>query len=320
MSAPHAQPTPLLVADVDGRQARVALAEPGFEPTGVDLSPCTSQDELIALLEVKRATFDGPVRGVAIAAPGPNLGGAIQLTHAAMCLEAAVIAERLGLPNLQLVNNFTARALAVPLLEPSALEPIGRGRPHRDAPIVAVGPSGTGVGMSILYPDGFVGWTAAAAEGGHVELAAADAREAQVVAALRDLHGYVSSEHVLSGQGALDVALAVSTLAGTPWRPADLEALRSAAEAGDPVASETFRLLSGWLGAICGNFVLTAGARSGAYIISDTVLAWGDHFDRTRARHRFEAKGRMSDYMGEVPLALVRHPNCGLLGLSTLVG
>lgn len=313
--APH-----ILVADVNGLQARFGLAERAQAPASVSVVDCTSQEQLIALLTQACAAFNGPVLGAAIAAPGPNLGGVIKLTHSDMTLEAEVIANQLGLHRLHLINNFTARALAVPLLAPEALEPIGGGSPHRDAPVGAVGPSETGLGMSILYPDGFVGWTAAAAEGGHVDLAAANDREADIIRVLRGLHDHVSAEHVLSGQGVLDVALAVSTLAGAPQRPANIQALLDAADAGDAVALETFQLVSGWLGAVCGNLVLTAGARSGVYLISTTVLSWGDRLDRAVARHRFEAKGRMAAYLRDVPFYLVNDPNCGLLGLTTLFG
>lgn len=310
----------ILVANVNGVQVRFGMAERARAPVTVKVVDCTSQDQLIDLLAQTCAEFEGPVLGAAVAAPGPNLGGVIQLTHSGMRLEAETIADRLGLHRLHLVNNFTARALAVPLLAPEALEPIGGGSPHRDAPVGAVGPSENGLGMSILYPDGFVGWTAAAAEGGHVDLAAANDREADVIRVLRGLHEHVSAEHVLSGQGVLDVALALSTLAGAPERPANLQALLDAADRGDPVALETFALVSGWLGAVCGNLVLTAGARSGVYLISATVLSWGDRLDRAVARHRFEAKGRMAAYLRDVPFYLVNDPNCGLLGLTTLFG
>lgn len=318
MIASHDPVPHVLVADVNGLQARFGLAERGRAPDTVSVVDCTSQDELIDLLAQALAAFDGPVLGAAIAAPGPNLGGVIKLTHSSMRLEAEVLAERLGLHRLHLVNNFTARALAVPLLAPEVLEPVGGGSPHRDAPVGAVGPSENGLGMSILYPDGFVGWTAAAAEGGHADLAAANDREADVIRVLRDIHGHVSAECVLSGKGMLEVALAVSTLAGKPERPASLQALLDAAERGDAVALETFDLVSGWLGAVCGNLVLIAGARSGVYIISATVLAWSDRLDRSIVRQRFEDKGRMAAYLRDVPFYLVNDPNCGLLGLTTL--
>ena len=64
--------------------------------------------------------------------------------------------------------------------------------------------------------------------------------------------------------------------------------------------------------------LLIAGARSGVYIISATVLAWSDRLDRSIVRQRFEAKGRMADYLRDVPFYLVNDPNCGLLGLTTL--
>lgn len=318
MTTPFEQIPRILLADVNGYRASIALVERGSSPTDVVTVDCATQDELIDLLAKTCAESEGPILGAAISAPGPNLSGVIKLTHSSMRLEADVIGDRLGLHRLHLVNNFTARALAVPLLDESALEPIGGGTPHRDAPAGAIGPSEGGVGMSILNPDGFVGWMAAAAEGGHVDLAAANDREADVIRVLRGLHGHVSTEHVLSGRGVLDVAYALSILADAPARPADLDALLAAARCGEGLAREAFALVSGWLGAVAGNLVLTAGARSGVYIISATVLSWGEMLDRGLVRERFEAKGRMAAYMRDVPLYLVNEPNCGLLGLTAL--
>ncbi|MET3664968.1 glucokinase [Caulobacter sp. 1776] len=318
MTLPRESTPHVLLADVDGREARVVLAERGALPTAMTTVACESQDQLIDILAGIREGFDGPVLGAAIAAPGPCLDGVIQLTHSPMRLEADVLSERLDLHRLHLVNNFTARALAVPLLAPDAMEPIGGGFPHRDAPAAAIGPSATGLGMSILNPDGFVGWMAAAAEGGHVDLAAGNDREADVIRVLRDMHGHVSAECVLSGAGVLDVAFALSVLAGKPARFADLPALLAAARGGDAIAREVFTLVSGWLGAISGNLVLTAGARSGVYVISAIVLSWGEMLDRAIVRQRFEAKGRMAAYLHDVPFYLVNEPNCGLLGLSAL--
>jgi glucokinase len=318
MALPRDQASHVLLADVDGASARIVLVERGSLPAAITTADCVSQDQLIDLLAAAASACEGPIFGAAIAAPGPCLDGVIQLTHSPMRLEAEVIADRLGLDRLHLVNNFTARALAVPLLAPDAMEPIGGGIPHRDAPAAAIGPSAAGLGMSILNPDGFVGWMAAAAEGGHADLAAATDREAEVIRVLRGLHGHVSAEHVLSGQGVLDVALAVSTLAGKPERPGDLRVLLAAARAGDAQAREVFTLVSGWLGAVAGNLVLIAGARSGIYVISATVLSWGEMLDRALVRRRFEAKGRMSAYLRDVPFYLVNEPNCGLLGLTAL--
>ena len=63
---------------------------------------------------------------------------------------------------------------------------------------------------------------------------------------------------------------------------------------------------------------LTAGARSGVYVFSPMILAWGKQFDRALCRASFEAKGRMSGYVADIPLFLVTEQDCGLLGLSTL--
>ena len=70
-----------------------------------------------------------------------------------------------------------------------------------DAPVAVLGP-GTGLGVSALVPSAGT-WRPVAGEGGHVTLAACNDDEAQVLKRLRDRHGHVSAERVLSGPGLL---------------------------------------------------------------------------------------------------------------------
>lgn len=307
-----------LLVDADGTQARFAVVEAGEPPTTIALTPARSLDELIENLRAelsKRGT--PPPRGAAFSAPGPILGRTLQVTHASLRLDEEALSERLGIVDVRLVNDFTARAMAMPLLGPEALEQIGGAPPKGQAPAAALGPS-TGLGVSILNPDGFVGWVATASEGGHAALATADAREDAIVQRLRSANAYVSADRVLSDDGLLEVATAIADLDGRAPPAEDFARLVEAARAQDPVAREAFALFSGWLGAVSGDLALVAGARSGVYIFSPMMLGWKDLFDRTLCRSRFEAKGRMDAYMKDIPLYLVLEADCGLLGLSTL--
>lgn len=84
------------------------------------------------------------------------------------------------------------------------------------------------------------------------------------------------------------------------------------------MAREAFELFSQWLGVVAGGLALTAGARSGVYVFSPIILAWGEQFDRALCRTCFETKGRMSAYVADIPLFLVTETECGLLGPSPL--
>jgi glucokinase len=310
----------VLIGELDGKTLVLGLAQPGALPSTRVTVPCASDAELTAAIAAFLAEHaEAAPSCAAFCAPGPVIGGALQLTRFPIRLDREHLSEVSGAPQLKLVNNFLARAAAMPLLPDDWLEAIGAARPRGGDPAAAMGPvTGAGLGMAILNPDSFIGWVASPGEGGHAALAADNDREAEVIAVLRAQHGYVSSETVLTINGVSDVHRALTLLAGGGDARLSREEVQALADGGDPTARLTFQLLSGWLGAVAGNLALTAGARSGVYVFSPFVASWGDQFDRALCRTRFEAKGRMAHFMTDVPLYLVGHDDSGLLGLSAL--
>lgn len=59
------------------------------------------------------------------------------------------------------------------------------------------------------------------------------------------------------------------------------------------------------LGTATGNLVLTLGARGGAYLGGGIVPRLRPWLARSRFRERFEAHGRLSDYLAAVPCYVV---------------
>jgi glucokinase len=73
------------------------------------------------------------------------------------------------------------------------------------------------------------------------------------------------------------------------------------------------------LGSFAGNVALTFGARGGVYIaggISPRIL---DFLIRSEFRKRFEAKGRLRNYLEAIPSYVITHPAAALIGLKSLV-
>jgi glucokinase len=308
----------VLLVDVEEDRATFAVGPLGSRPARRGSVACRDQAELIsAILATLTKSEAADLGAAAFAAPGPATAGSIQLTHVEMRLDQDYLQDALGVPDVRLVNDFSARAMAMPLLEDERVEQIGGRRLAGQAPAAALGPSG-GLGVSILNPDGFVGWVASASEGGHASLPATRKRQSDIIEQLRRSQPHVSADRVLSNRGVQEVAVAIAELDGAA-PPADTIAdLILEARSGQPVAREAFLLFSEWLGAVAGDLALIAGARSGVYIFSPMVLGWADLFDRGLCRASFEAKGRMSHYVADIPLYLVTEPECGLLGLSTL--
>lgn len=305
-----------LLVDLDGAAAEFVIGEAGRPLGPSTIVACHDQAELIDQLKSELGETLGRIDAAAFAAPGPVVSGSLQLTHRTMRLEREALGWGLGIGRVELVNDFAARATAMPVLGPDQMELIGGEPPRSQDPAVAVGPSRTGLGVSMLNPDGFIGWVAVGGEGGHAELAAADHREAEIIEVLRRTEAYVSPDRVLSEAGVVEVCGALHLLAGQADAPCEIGDLVLAARGADPIALETFTVFSTWLGAVAGDLALVAGARSGAYIISPVMLNWIDLFDREACRRRFAAKGRMSHFMADIPLFLVTERRCGLLGLA----
>ena len=221
-----------LVADIGGTNARFAILGATGAPTRLRVLACHEFRNLGDAIEAYLNSIkiaERPQRA-AIALACPVTGDRITLTNRkSWSFSTRALQRRLGLRVLTIINDFTAIALAIPGLKPKDLLKIGPGKAVKDGPIAVLGP-GTGLGVSLLVPDG-KGWLPIATEGGHVTLPAADEEDEAVIAPLRARFGHVSAERVLSGPGLVNLYDAISAAAGKPATPTG----RSLATTGLPV-------------------------------------------------------------------------------------
>ncbi|ABS61932.1 glucokinase [Parvibaculum lavamentivorans DS-1] len=319
----------LLVADIGGTNARFALA--ASRNGRIEVSPpIIFQTADYASLELALSRFleeaGRPlIGGVAACAAGPVQGtGAaahIAMTNCPWDVTAATLTRVTDIKHPRLMNDFAALALSIPALTGPDLHAVG---PARDAvagaPVGILG-AGTGLGVSTLVFDGGRD-IVVAGEGGHVDLAASNVREAAVLAHLQSIYGHVSVERVLSGPGLVALYTALAALSGEEATPAPSPVeVAARARAGTCVlAEEAVRLFCGWLGAVAGDLALTVGARGGIYIGGGIVPGWlaagPGLFDEALFRARFEAKGRFDAYLSDIPVFVIRRADAALLGLA----
>ena len=219
-----------------------------------------------------------------------------------------------------LVNDFAAVARALPVLGDKDVIHFGGTIPLDLAPKVVLGP-GTGLGVAGLVPDEAGKWTVVAGEGGHADLAPHDERELAIVFHLIREYGHVSVERVLSGPGLETLYLAIAALdgVGVKAKPVAADIAKAARSKIDPLAVEAVRLFAGWLGAVAGNLALSYGGRGGVYIAGGIVPQWGDLFDAKLFRHRFEAKGRMRNFLHPIPTYLITAKDLAFRGLAEMI-
>ena len=308
-----------MVVDIGGTNARFALvAEGSREPQDEKTVQCVD----FATLELAARRYlqdcgNPVVKEAAVDVAVEPIGDFIKLTNGPWAFSIEQTRAALGLDRLQVVNDFTALALAVPTLRPHELQSIGGGAAVAGTPIAVIGP-GTGLGVSGLIPANgrFV---ALQGEGGHAAFSPMNEREAGVLRWLHQRFDHVSTERVVSGMGLENLYQALCALDGVQPRALTPDKITSAALSGaDAQCSAAVEMFCAILGTAASNLVVTLGARGGCYIGGGIVPRLGDYFARSPFRARFETKGRFSSYVAAVPTYVILAQTPALRGLATL--
>ena len=312
--------TTVLVADLGATNARFALVT-GAEIHGVSVLSCADFTDIGLAVDAYRAATPGAANAdrAAFAIASPVVGGRVEMTNWSWSFSIAELRDRLGLARLEVMNDFVAVAHAIPALTEADRIAVGGGQPDEKGIVGIIGP-GTGLGVSTLTPSP-AGWVALPGEGGHVTMAAVNDREAAVLSWLRRRFEHVSAERVLSGMGLANLYEAIAAVDGQPdIRELEPQEVSEAARGGrDAVAVEAVEMFCAMLGTVAGNLALTVGAHGGVYIAGGIVPKLGTMFLESPFRQRFEAKGRLSDYLSGIPTDVVTHAFPAFLGLREAV-
>jgi glucokinase len=315
-----ADPETWLVADIGATNARFGLVSPkrGVLHThtlpGADYP--TIADAIVAYLG-QRGVLPMPREG-AIAIASTITGDRVAMTNHPWSFSISALRARLGFVRLEVINDFTALALALPHLSPEDRQAIGGGAPLAGTPLGVLGP-GSGLGVSGLIPAG-AGWIPLAGEGGHATMAPATDRESSVLERMRRHFDHVSAERVLSGPGLVNLYNTLTVLDAVPSRGYTAAQITDP-EIGtaDPLCAEATSLFCAMLGTMAGNLALTLGARGGIYIGGGIVPRLGRRFGQSLFRARFEAKGRFNEYLAAIPTYVVIHPLPAFLGCAAVL-
>lgn len=246
-----------------------------------------------------------------------------RLTNLPWLVDSAVLRRRLGLGNVDLINDFEAVGYGLETLQDADLLTLQAGEPLATAPRALLG-AGTGLGQALLVWD-HDGYRVIATEGGHVDFAPTDELQIALLEHLRARLERVSYEDVLSGPGLERIYefLGAQPGAGDPDLPppeneAELAAAigRAAVAGTDPLAARAVALFLRIYGAQAGNLALTTMARGGVYVAGGIAPKLGELLAAGEFMAAFRDKGRMAQLMPRFPVHVVRNPDIGLDGAS----
>ncbi|HXY22007.1 MAG TPA: glucokinase [Burkholderiaceae bacterium] len=324
MSSNRGQTPTWLLADVGGTNVRFALAQPSaVAPLMTESIRAYRVADFASLADAARSyarpLANKPTHAV-FALAGRVENGHVKMTNHRWSVSAAQLQSDLTLDGVQLINDFAAISMGLPLLQRDDVTALGHGadviyRRTRPQTFCVLGP-GTGLGISALtVRDGRI--ETLQTEGGHVGFAPTSADEIAILRQLMDRFARVSVERVLCGSGLVNVYQAICAMDSIEASPlAPEEITERARQLTDPPCVRAVEMFCDILGSVAGDCVLGYGAWDGVYLAGGMLAPLLPWLQQGRFRLRFDNKGRFAQAVSRVPVALVTHPQPGLLGAA----
>lgn len=312
----------VLCGDIGGTNCRLAIARVAAQHVELERAARYRNDEYPGLESIL-ADFlgeDASCDACCLAVAGPTDSRTVSFTNLDWSVDADALADHFDFPRARLVNDFAAVGWGLNGVSPALLAPLQTAPAQPGAPRVALG-AGTGLGVSLCaWTDGH--YRPLASEGGHIGFAPVNAEQDRLLGFLRARYGRASVERILSGPGIVDLyrfCLADAGLGDTPLldgqRPA--EAISQAGLDGhDPSAAHCLRLFAQIYGQTAGDLALAARATGGVYLAGGIAPQLLPLLESGLFLEGFRAKGRFSEWMREVPVAVILDPDIGLKGAA----
>jgi glucokinase len=317
----------ILAGDVGGTNARLALYEGG---KGKPLRQGTFESRAHKSLEAVVLAFLGAkltsrVKVATFGIAGPVIDQRCAATNFPWVVDARVVARKLGIGRVTLLNDLVALAFGSLTVAASKIRVLhGNGPPRKKGGNLAVIAAGTGLGEAGLVWGGDA-HLPLATEGGHVDFAPRDLLEWELLAWLGKRFGHVSYERIVAGPGfsnlydffVTEKRMAESRenaqlLAEATDRNATIAELGASGKS-EP-ASRALDLFARIYGAEAGNLALKTFATAGVFVAGGIA----GHMVETLAKGPFvEAyldKGRFRSLLETVPVAVVMDADIGLAG------
>lgn len=255
---------------------------------------------------------------------GPIINGKSKTTNLPWEVSETGIRRRFKWPHVRLMNDLTATAVSIPLLNNRELSILNKGKQAKTGNIALIAP-GTGLGQALLvYSEGR--YVPVASEGGHCDLSPNDNAQLELWRYLNNRYGHVSVERVLSGQGLLNIYSWLKD-SGRYDKPTWLKSeilkndpavviSESALRGTNPLCVESLNVFVSILGAAAGNLALAAMTTGGVYLgggIAPKILPKlkGDSFIAA-----FIDKGRFRSLVSEIPMKVILNDKAALLGAA----
>jgi glucokinase len=304
----------ILAGDVGGTNTRLALLGDDLRrPLALETFKSAEHSSLEEIVRRFLGGHPAEVTTASFGVAGPVHDGRTEAVNLAWPVDAAALANVLGLRSVALMNDMEASAYGISALAPEDTAALNEGEADADGAIAVVS-AGTGLGEAIVLPVGG-GRHVIASEGGHVDFAPRSEMEVELWRFLHAEHPHVSYERVCSGMGLANIYRFFS---GREEDPVQIS--ESALEGSDAEACCALELMVSIYGAQAANLALTVLATGGLYLgggIPSKVLPYLEGGAFMRA---FVTKGRLSEVLARIPVQVILNDRTALLGAAVRAG
>ncbi|RDZ26673.1 glucokinase [Lysobacter silvisoli] len=314
---------PFIAADVGGTHTRVGLVRAGAagEHAVTVLAHrkyvCADYPSLSAILAdfLAGAGAGAGADRVAIACAGVVLDDAVINSNLPWRISLSELRRELGLREVQFINDFQAAAHAAQCMAPGDSTLLTPGvTESAPGPVLVIGP-GTGLGAAVRIP--FRGATVVLpTESGHTAFAPGNAREIEILRWMRQRGAHVSTEHLVSGPGLVNLYDALCAIDGAAPSLRAPAAITQAARRGDATAREAVLTFCALLGGVIGDLTVVSGAKS-VFIAGGILPQLKDFLDASEFRERLLNKGAMRPVLERVPVRLIENEQLGVIGAAS---
>lgn len=265
---------------------------------------------------------DDKIEAACLALAAPIRGRVIKLTNLSWVIDADLFKERLSIPNVFLINDLKASAFGLLTIGPNAYYTLQQGKvfPFENKALIS---PGTGLGEALLFFDG-KGYVPSATEGGHTDFAARNEKEFALFKFLQAKFSHVSVERVVSGLGFVNL---YKFLVEGEGRAETLQVKEEmfkrdpaqvitqfGLEGGCEVCVEVVSWFSSLLGAEAGNLALKTMALGGVFLGGGIPRKILEALKKREFLEAFLAKGRFSNLLKDIPVAVVLEEKTTTLG------
>jgi glucokinase len=317
----------ILAGDIGGTNTRLALVhdDRGRLRIGAERTfPSREQTSLEAVVETFLSAHPCAVTAASFGIAGPVRNGRCEATNLPWVVDAAVMARKLRLRQIGLINDLVANAYGIGRLSAQDFAVLNAGARNATGNRAIIS-AGTGLGEAAMYWDGTT-HRATASEGGHADFAPRNRLEIELLEYLMERYQRVSFERVVSGPGLVNIYqfLRDTGKAKEPrWlteqmRHGDAAPVISALalQAKSRLCVLALDLFVSLYGSEAGNLALKVMATGGVYLGGGIAPKIISKLKEPSFMNAFTAKGRLKPLLQDMPVRVILNPKTALLGAA----